>query len=346
MEEENQNTIEKYVRSVLAIQDKKGSNTTIEADLPDISEHCKNILKERFIHPDFMISDNNTIYCVEAKSRGSIGTIARINLYSDLIKRKLSTKYEIIPVLAVKTIDPGESTLAEEAGIRVIKLPWNITVKSADKNRQTKNTVKITAEKSWKIASGLLKEPSSIRQVSKRKDVSYGWAHKTVQSLLDQNIAEKDGYLIKIIDYQKLLNGIAWERPMKNLLYREISVDYENSHQAATSITANLDTENIPHAFTGRTAGGLYTGYAFRHDTADLYLEKADIAQFNEHFESDDKSGVKIRIYTPDRDTFSSTRIRESVRLASPEITLLDLAGMGYAERDLTMEMLKQYGRL
>ncbi len=346
MEEEDRNTIEKYVRSVLDIQNKKNSNSTIEADLPDINEDCRNILKERLIRPDFIIKDNTTIYCIEAKSRGSIGAIAQVNLYSDLIKRELSTKYEIIPVLAVKTIDPGESTLAEEAGIRVIKLPWNITVKSADKNRQTKNTVKITAEKSWRIVSGLLKEPSSIRQVSKRENVSYGWAHKTVQSLLDQNIAEKDGYLIRISDSQKLLNGIAWERPMKNLLYREILVDYENSHLAATSITANLDLDSIPHAFTGRTAGGLYTGYAFRHDSADLYLEKADIAQFNENFESDEKSGVKIQIYTPDRDIFSSTGIRESVRLASPEITLLDLAGMGYAERDLTMEMLKQYAGL
>jgi len=337
MEEENRNSIEKYIRSAL------GLNSRVSADLSAFNEYN---LKALPIRPDYFITDNTTYYCVEIKNKASIDAIARLNLCSDLLKKENSEGKEIIPILAVKTIDPRESDLAELAGIRIIKLPWDLKIKSGYESSQTKNTTRITSEKSWRIVSRLLQGPSSIRQLSKKEGVSYGWAHKTVQSLLDQNIAEKDGYQVHITDPQKLLNGIAWERPMKNLLYREIYVDYERSHEAALSITTNLDAENIPHAFTGRTAGGLYTGYAFRHDSADLYLERTDVSGFIEQFESKEKSPVKILIYTPDREIFSSTQLIESVRLASAGIVLLDLAGMGYTERDLTTEMLKNYGSL
>jgi len=337
MEQEYLNIIEKYIRSYLGLE-----GTAI----PDLRMLYESDIWPLPIRPDILIKENDALYCVEIKNRATIDAVARLNLYSALIKRNAGTGYNIIPVLAVRTINPRESDLAEEVGIRVIKLPWNLKIKSGYENKQIKNTVRITSEKSWKIISCLLKEPSSIRQISKKEEVSYGWAHKTVHSLLDQNIAEKDGYLIKITDPKKLLTGIAWERPMKNLLHKEIYVDYQNSHETAVSVTKNLEAEKIPHAFTGRTAGGLYSGYAFRHDSADLYLEKADIPKFTENFESDEKSAVKILIYIPDRDVFSSTVLTESVRLVLPEIALLDLAGMGYKERDLTNEMLKAYGRV
>ena len=337
MKENDRSDIEKYIRSVLALTDSVST---------DIFAFYESSLKPLPLRPDYVIADNNTHYCIKIKNKASIDAIARLNLYSDLMKREKNADIEIIPVLAVKTIDPRASDLAEEMGIRIIKLPWDLKIKSGSDNKQTKNTTRITSEKSWKIVSRLLQGPSSIRQLSKKEGVSYGWAHKTVQSLLDQNIAEKDAYQVKITDTRKLLNGIAWERPMKNLLYQEIYVDYAGSHEAAVALTSNLDAENIPHSFTGRTAGGLYTGYGFRHDSADLYLERSVIPEFIEHFESKSKTQVKILIYAPDRDIFSSTQLTESVRLASAGIVLLDLAGMGHTERDLTNEMLKNYGRV
>lgn len=338
MDPEYLNDIEKYIRSYLGL--KNTSN-------PDIKNLYEHFLKALPIRPDILIKDNYELYCVEIKKKATIDSVARLNLYSDMMnKNNVDSQSKIIPILAVRTIDPRESDIAEEVGIKVIKLPWNLKINPGYEKKQNKNTVRITSEKSWKIISCLLKEPSSIRQISKKANVSYGWAHKTVHSLLDQNIAENDGYLIKITDPKKLLTGIAWERPIKNLLYKEIYVDYQNSHVAAVSVTNDLETEEIPHAFTGRTAGGLYSGYAFRHDSADLYLEKADVPKFTEIYESDERTEVKIMIYIPDRDVFSSNSIKDSVRLVLPEIALLDLAGMGYKERDLTNEMLKAYGRI
>ena len=338
MEKKELDAIEAYIYHYL------GLSKTTDPDLKTLYELY--VLPPSY-RPDLLIKNNHIIYCVEIKNKANIDSIARINLYSDLIRQKVEgLDYDVKPFLAIKTIDPGDREMAVKMGIEIIKLPWDSKIKSNSDERSLNSTVKITSEKSWRIVSAILKEPSSIRSLSKKENVSYGWAHKTVQTLLDRKIAEKNGYLIRITDSQKLLNGVAWERPMKNLMYKEIYVDYSNSHEMAISISQNLDPEEIQYAFTGLTAGGLYSGYAFRHDFADMYIEKSQISKFLEILESNSKTSVKIRIYLPDRDVFSSTILKESVRLVSPEIALLDLAGMGYQERDITNEMLKYYGKL
>jgi hypothetical protein len=55
---------------------------------------------------------------------------------------------------------------------------------------------------------------------------------------------------------------------------------------------------------------------------------------------------VRAFIYTPDRDIFSDVREIELVRVTSPAITLLDLAGLGYSAMDLTKVMAEKYDSL
>ncbi|EHQ36288.1 endonuclease NucS domain-containing protein [Methanoplanus limicola] len=361
MEQMNLKDTEKYIRSYLRLKDGDNpkyttpgiSETTSESEeKTDTKPYEPEIISDYF-QPDLIIKDRNTIYYIEIKNRASLDAIAHLNFYCYLAAKKNKSntdRIKIVPVLASKTIDTQNSKLAEEAGITTIKLPWDLVIKNQDVKFPATSRVKITSDKSWKVVSRLLKGQSSIRQISKKEGVSYGWAHKTINSLIDQNIAEKEDFSTRITDTKKILNGIAWERPMKNLLHKEIFVEFDNSFQAAVSITQNLDSAGIPHAFTGRTAGSLYTGYAFRHDTADIYLNKNDIKTFTDNFEysyfTDENSGnptVKLCIYIPDRDVFKETKIIESVRIVSPAVALLDLAGMGFGERDHTTELLKIY---
>ena len=155
-------------------------------------------------------------------------------------------------------------------------------------------------------------------------------------------MTKRDSYL-RISDVNKLLNGLAWERPFENLRAAEVTIEYDHAFRAAHDISHSLTNQNIKVAFTSYTAGGLYTGYAVRHDAVYFYLEKNDINLFKELFSTEGKEGIKALLYVPDRDVFSAVREVESVVVTSPAQTLLDLAGLGYSGLDIAKVMVDNY---
>jgi len=297
------------------------------------------------LRPDHVFQDGGQLYIIEVKGSGvTIDTIARMQLLRQLLQKK-NGLLPVQLVLAAKTINSREENLAKELGIRFIKLPWAISTPKGKDYTSTK--IRISSAKSWKIVSRLLKEKStSIRQLAIKEGVSYAWTHKVIEILGEQNVVKKEGGYVTIADVNNLLNGIAWERPLKNLQAEEIPIRFAGTHGAAQEITRNLKGEDILFAFNSYTAGGLYTGYAFRQDAVYLYLEKKQIDRFREQFGEKNTTGVRAVLYAPDRDVFSDIRELESVVVTSPSQTLLDLAGLGYSAMDLTKVMAEKYASL
>ena len=321
-----------------------------EARTDDIAVLYQAMELELPLQPDIVFKDGERLYLVEVKSNvTSIDTIARMQLLRELWHRREPDRSAVELVLATRTIRPREEQLARELGIRVIKLPRTLGPPLQSEFKPSKS--RITSEKSWKIVSRLLKEKStSIRQLALKEGVSYGWAHKTVEMLISQNIAKKNDSYVQISDVKKLLNGIAWERPMKNLSIAEIPVSFSDSIPAARDITYMLSEQNVPFAFTGYTAGGLYTGYAVRQDAVYLYLDKKNLDLFTETFKTSfyesNRNSIRAWIYAPDRDVFTDTRQKEDITVVSPAQALLDLAGFGYSAMDLTKTMVEMYDAL
>lgn len=321
-----------------------------EAESIDIVDLYDTIHMDLPLRPDIVFKKDERLYFVEVKSNiASIDTIARMQLLRELWHRREPNRPPVELVVAARTIRPREEQLARELGIRVIKLPWTLGPPLNNEFKPSKS--KITSEKSWKIVSRLLKEKStSIRQLALQEDVSYGWAHKTVEMLMAQNIVKKNDSYIQISDVKKLLNGIAWERPMKNLSIAEIPVSFSESIPAARDISSMLSEQSVPFAFTGYTAGGLYTGYAVRQDAVYLYLDRKNLNFFTEIFKASsnepNQNSIRAWIYAPDRDVFAETQQKEGIRVVSPAQTLLDLAGFGYSGMDLTKAMVDMYDAL
>ena len=82
-----------------------------------------------------------------------------------------------------------------------------------------------------------------------------GWTHKVIEILNEQNIVRKEGGYVTIADVKNLLNGVAWERPLKNLQEEELFVNFTGAHVAAQEITRALKEQKIPFAFTSYTSG-------------------------------------------------------------------------------------------
>jgi hypothetical protein len=245
-----------------------------------------------------------------------------------------------------KLFPPHIIEMAKLLNIKLIEIPKKMKI-DIPKYDIFKHRIKVSSEKSWRIITRLMKERSaSIRQLAIKEDISYGWAYDTIQNLIQQGIVEKKNTYVKIIDIDKLLNGIAWERPFESLRYDEINLDFKNAYKAANDISKMLKQKKIKFAFTSITAGGLYTGYAIRTDSIYLYLDKDEIEFFNDIFKTSKKEGIKALIYAPDRDVFLKNRTLENIKVVSPSQTLLDLAGLGYGGRDLALSMVDKYANL
>lgn len=298
------------------------------------------------IRPDIVIVEGNKRFFVEIKTKATPDTVARLALLKELSQKQKKKGIEHHFVIASGAITPEVEGIAKQAGVKIVILPHG-TVPSARKYEQSPGKVKISSEKSWRIVSRLLKEKAaSIRQLSLLEKVSYGWAHATVQSLLMQGIVEKKGNYVAISDVDKLLNGLAWERPFENLFAAEIYTGYKDAFRASQELTSMLKGQNLNFAFTSYTAGGLYTGYAARQDAVYLYLEKKDIGFFSGTFADKEHKGIRARIYLPDREIFAHAQEKEGVYIASPSQTLLDLAGLGHSGRDMAKAMADKYASI
>lgn len=312
------------------------------------------IVKEEFvfndalsnIRVDLVIEDGNKRFFVEVKSKASIDTIARLVLLKELFRNQVADLSNIFFVIAGKVFPPDVEKIAYQTNIKLVTIPRNIE-HPTQKYDNIPDNIKVTSEKSWKVISRLLKEKmTSIRQLSIIEKVSYGWAHATVKSLINHGIVTKKGNYVRVSDTNKLLNGVAWERPFENLYASEITIEYNDAFEAAQELSNILKNKGVKFAFTSYTSGGLYTGYAIRHDNVYLYLEKNELNFFINTFKEEEKQGIKVRIYTPDRDVFNNIREKEGVRVVSPSQTLLDLAGLGYSGRDITKAMVEKYASI
>jgi hypothetical protein len=297
---------------------------------------------------DLIIEDGSKTYVVELKRIVRLDELSQLGLLRLLMNASCTSIDNIEFIIAGKLITKDVAKAAEKIGIKFIKLPAGANVEEAH-DKAGNIPVKLTSPKSWQVISYLLKvKAASIRQIAIGSGVSYGWTHAVVRALAARGIVSDTGGHTEITDINKLLNGIAWERPFERLLAQEIRIAANSPVALAQEICLVCDEQQIPCAFTSFTAGEIYTGYSARHDSAYLYLEKKNIAELTGMFDVHSDGGIIARIYTPERDVFKDRGIfsTQGVWLVSPAQSLLDCAGLGYAARDLTQKLVEIYDQL
>ena len=297
---------------------------------------------------DLIIEDGNKKYVVELKRIVRLDGLSQLGLLKLLLNANTPSNYNIEFVIVGKRITSEAAEAAEKIGIRFIKLPANVNLEEAHDKPGTL-PVKLTSPKSWQVISYLLKiKEASIRQLAIGSGVSYGWTHATVRALVSKGIVSGAKGYTRISDINKLLNGIAWERPFERLFAKEIRIAANNPIALAQEICLVCDEQRISCAFSSFTAGEIYTGYSARHDSIYLYLEKMNIDELTGMFDVRSKGEIALRVYTPDRDVFKDRRAFSvhGIWLVSPAQALLDCAGLGYAGRDLTQKLVEIYDQL
>lgn len=287
--------------------------------------------------PDLVLREGGQVFVVEVKAgRADLQAVGQLCMYRDVLARARSWDEEDIQlVLAAKSVPAGvEEVLAILKG-HVVELPANLEIEATQSSVPLGKT-QVTTDKAWRVICTLLERPvPSINQLHRDAGVSYGWTHKTVKNLEKLGVVGRESGLLTVTDRSRLLNGVAWERPLEALQTFELSTGFESVEEGGRELTHALDRAGSEFAFTAHTAASLYTGHGFRSDRAYLYATDTDLVQ--ELVGEGD--GPTLVVYEPDR-RLEETQLREAIRLASPCQVLLDLAGMGPKAVDLRRAMV------
>ncbi len=291
---------------------------------------------------DCIYHHRNTVYYVTAKERLGRDDVARALLAKNLVESRKRKGTTVVFVLMAKKVPKRVSEMASAVGLDTIRLAIDFplpTRKSSSRNRISK----LSHPRSWQIVTRLLwSGPSSIRQLSKVEGVSYSWTHATVTRLLEMGVAERSPSGIRIVDLDRLMDGISWERPLNQLQIDEIPLTHSDYMEAALEIEEMLGQMKTEHAFTGFTAGGIYTGSGQRFDRLYLYVGKSARKKLR-NMMNEEGGDVTLLVYRYEKDHLGRTETRDGLTLASPSLTLLDLIGLGYKARALAKEMVKEY---
>ena len=291
---------------------------------------------------DEVLIEGSNRYYISVKNMLSQNDIARAYLAKGLMDQNNRDRSTVEIILMAKKIPARVKEISDQLGITIIQLDWDFPIparKSPSKNRISK----LSHPTSWRIVTRLLfSGPSSIRKLSKEEGVSYSWAHATVTRLIDMGVAERTSMGVEVVDIDRLMDGISWERPFNRLLLDEIPIEGDDYMEAARDIGNTLNHWNLRHAYTAFTAGGLYTGHSQRFDKLYIYIEKRSLNDIRGSLYTEG-GNLALNVYRSDRRVFQNTQEIENLILTTPSTTLLDLIGLGFKARTIAREMVNIY---
>ena len=291
---------------------------------------------------DLILVSDDRSFIVEVKQRLTTDHVAR----ALLVKRMLEAGDSPLPdpemVLIAKRIPSKVRAVAEEVGVHLIRLDSEVQLPFSSSDRPSRVT-KVSHWKSWRVTAELIRRgTTSIRQLSISSDVSYGWTHATVRHLVEMGVARRNDEGVSIVDMEQLFDGVAWERPLSNLMVRSIRIAGDDQMEAAREIGDATGDWGIEHAFTGFTAGGLYTGSGQRFDRLYVYVDASAVDRLEGSL-SEQAGEMELMVYAPDRDVWRDRVTVEGITLVSPSQALLDLIGLGYGARTMAREMWRYH---
>ena len=316
-----------------------------------LHEYILNDLKKRF--PEFKVIANQPIdhglrvdyalikgdkqnlkVLVEVKlRRPTPEDIMRISFYRTLLNEK---KDQRIKILLYSPVFPSKvQQFARTAEVELVPLPEHFFEATGSAKH-----IKITSEKAWTVITQILKlERFSIRQTSIRSGTSFGWTHAIFTQLQRSGILERQGNAYVLVDLPRLLDGIAWERPLSSLIVKEWTAPTSSLEETVSDIhIAEKDA-----IFTGYSAAEGISEYSRRTDIVQVYALHAD------HIERQvgtSEKGIKVQVLWPDRcipvrqDHDTS---KDRILTVTEDQLILDLAGLGIPARDILTKILDRY---
>ncbi len=194
--------------------------------------------------------------------------------------------------------------------------------------------VKLTADQSYQIILFLLATISSSQtEISRFTGASKSQVNRLVNNLIDAGVLRYvKNHLLEVSDPIRLLDKIAFERPLSKLVRKEIQLEYSEVDRVEDAIRQTCAHSKIKYALTCFSALNKYYQYHITYPTVHVYT--------NEQTELENKlplgrGAVLVQMLVPDHEVIMQTaRVKGGFILVDPVQVIIDLFCVGSIGRD------------
>lgn len=194
--------------------------------------------------------------------------------------------------------------------------------------------VKLTAEQSYQIILFLLATiRSGQTEISRYTGASKSQVNRLVNDLINAGVLKHvESRLFEVSDPIRLLDKIAFERPLSKLVRKEIQLEYSEVEKVEYAIQKVCTQYKIKYAFTCFSALDKYYRYHITYPTVHIYT--------NEQMELENrlplgKGAVLVQMLVPDHEIIMQTaRVKDGFVLVDPVQVIIDLFCLGSIGRD------------
>jgi len=199
--------------------------------------------------------------------------------------------------------------------------------------------VKLTAEQSYQIILFLLATiRSNQTEISRFTGASKSQVNRLVTNLLDAGVLKHtEDRLFEVSDPIRLLDKIAFERPLSKLVRKEIQLEHSEVHKVEAAISSACKHSKIKYALTCFSALNKYYRYHMAYPTVHVYTDER--AELEKKLPLG-KGAVLVQILVPDHEIIMQTvRVKDGFVLVDPVQVIIDLFCLGSIGRDGAMKL-------
>jgi hypothetical protein len=194
--------------------------------------------------------------------------------------------------------------------------------------------MKLTAPISYSIVQYILENPNSSQiDIVKRLDVSKGMVSNVSRDLVDRGVLSQHGKeQMKLKDPLKLLEALAFERPLVRLKVDDIRTEYSDLKTAEETIVHAATKSKTNYALTCFSALSKYLKYYLAYPTVHLYSDNPEELR---HRTIEGRGDINVVLLKPDLKTILQSALgKQGLRTVTRIQTVIDLFCLGGAGRD------------
>jgi hypothetical protein len=205
--------------------------------------------------------------------------------------------------------------------------------------------MKLTSPRAFEVVKYLLEHKATNQfKVSSETGVAYSWTNEVINFLYDRGVVSKDWRRCELVDAAQLLEIIALERPLKNLVRASSGLEALSVREGETLLSNICEELNVEFALTVFSGLEKLYEYYITFPEVHAYVSSDKVKTFIPQ----GRGPVTLTLLAPDFPSIFRDRKRiEGFWVCSPAQLVIDLFCSG-SGRDAAIQLLEaiQHGRL
>ena len=198
--------------------------------------------------------------------------------------------------------------------------------------------LKLTSNKAYRVVKYLLQHrEASQLEISGNAHVAYGWTSEVVNFLFERDIVSKRWRRCELRDPFKLLEIIALERPLNELVVESFRLEVRSVPEGERLLKQMCDMRNVEYGLTGFSGLRRYYEYHIGFPEIHAYMSDQKVGDWIPH----GQGPILLNLLCPDHpDILEEAKQVDGVRTCSPIQVAIDLFCSG-AGRDAAIKVLE-----